>query len=581
MNKGSRRLASLILAGCALALLACPRPSQAYIEVPYALGRVVAEATNIVVLRVEKVDTERNLIIYRKVQDLKGKHPTELVKHNIGKAGFHPREAQFIMQLAQVGKIAVKFHNSAASETCLENYWYQTYPGGEWWNMVHGEPYLLRTFAGKPEKLITIVQAMLAGQDVVVPCMVDGDKNALQLRSAKMQRMKASLKLLDYNPQRDFAGWGNDELRRITNMPGFSHLGAIGRVDPGAIGIAAADFTGDGQPDLCLWGEQKVLLVVNAGNSFEETSLPYTGGARAAAWGDYNGDAKPDLLLATPAGLKLFTNEGGKFRDDSATLPVESYYNLTAVAWIDADADGKLDILAANGFLGLRLYRNKGTPAQPAAKTPLFEDSSDKAGLGLSGVGSTVKGDHLAVADVNGDGRMDFLYSAGVGLLALNTPQGFVEAKNSGLTYKCGKVAPVFGDFNGDKLVDLFVPQTGASKLYKNDGKGNFVDVTAQSGDLAKLAGQATSAAFADFGKQGKMDLLIGCLRGPSRFFRNKGDGTFTDAGEELGLYQKIFNTRALCIADLNKDGVLDLVLTNEGQDSAVLLGAGQQSKTN
>ena len=49
---------------------------------------------------------------------------------------------------------------------------------------------------------------------------------------------------------------------------------------------------------------------------------------------------------------------GGNFRDDSHFLPKEAGYNLTAAAWIDYDGDGRPDILLANGFHGLRLYRN-------------------------------------------------------------------------------------------------------------------------------------------------------------------------------------------------------------------------------
>ena len=70
-----------------------------------------------------------------------------------------------------------------------------------------------------------------------------------------------------------------------------------------------------------------------------------------------------------------------------------------------------------------------------------------QAGLGPSGIGSTVKGDTLAVCDVNGDGRPDFLYGAGSGVLVINTMMGFVEAKHSGISYKPGKVGPTFGDF--------------------------------------------------------------------------------------------------------------------------------------
>ena len=80
---------------------------------------------------------------------------------------------------------------------------------------------------------------------------------------------------------------------------------------------------------------------------------------RAAVWADYNGDGKPDLLLATPTGPKLLHQPRRQpFRDDSHLLPQEPCYNLTAAAWIDYDGDGKPDILLANGYHGLRLYRN-------------------------------------------------------------------------------------------------------------------------------------------------------------------------------------------------------------------------------
>jgi outer membrane protein assembly factor BamB len=341
--------------------------AHAYVEIPYSLGRILAESTTIAVLRVESVDKQKNTIIYRKVQDLKGK-TADVVRHNIGRAGFHPREWQITMEWAEPGKTAVFFTNGGASETCIHNYWYQAYAGGEWWNMSHSEPFLLRSFAGKPEKLATAVTQLLAGQEAVVTCMVDGNKNDLQLRTAKMQRMRASLKLQDYNPKRDFVGWGGEEeMRPLAGMPGFTHLAGLGRTDPGALGVAAADIDGDGKMDFCLYGEGRVVVYQNGGPNFSEVPLPITGGARSAAWGDFNGDKKPDLLLATPTGPKLLANTGSGFRDETAALPREAYYNLTSAAWIDADADGHQDILLANGFHGLRLYRNKGAINEPAS----------------------------------------------------------------------------------------------------------------------------------------------------------------------------------------------------------------------
>jgi hypothetical protein len=157
-------------------------------------------------------------------------------------------------------------------------------------------------------------------------------------------------------------------------------------------------------------------------------------------------------------------------------------------------------------------------------------------------------------------------------MLVRNTPNGFVEVKDSGMSYKTGRVGPVFGDYDGDGLPDLFVPQKDGCKLFHNEGGGKFTDVTEKAG-LGKFTGWATSAAWGDVDNDGKLDLVVGCLRGTNRFFRNKGDGTFEDASEAIGLSQRIFNTQAVGLVDLNGDGVLDMVFNNEGQESCVLLG--------
>jgi hypothetical protein len=261
MIKMQRAMRGCLAAIGMLVVIGWSQPAAAYVEIPYTLGRVVAESTSITLMRVEKVDKERNLILFRKVKDLKGTHPTDVIKHNIGRGGFHPREWQTIMEWADAGKTAVFFNNGGASETCIHNYWYQAYSGGEWWSMSHAEPYLLRSFAGSPDKLATAVTAMLAGQDVVVPCMIDGDKNALQMRNAKIQRLRANLKLQEYDAKRDFVGWGGDDFRTLAGMPGFSHYAGISRVDPQAQGVSVTDFDGDGTADFCVFGEGKVALM--------------------------------------------------------------------------------------------------------------------------------------------------------------------------------------------------------------------------------------------------------------------------------------------------------------------------------
>jgi hypothetical protein len=210
MSQGVETVKRAAFLAAALPLIVAVPAARAYVEAPYTLGRICTESTNIVLVEVVKVNKEKNLVIFKKVEDLKGKHPTAEIKHNIGQRGYHQREWQNIMAWAEAGKKAVFFHNGGASETCTGTYWYQCYPEGEWWGLSHAEPFLMRSYCGDAEKLAAAVKQMLAGKEVVVPCMVDGNKELMHNRKGKLQRLKASLKLQDYNPKRDFVAWGGD-----------------------------------------------------------------------------------------------------------------------------------------------------------------------------------------------------------------------------------------------------------------------------------------------------------------------------------------------------------------------------------
>ncbi|MFO0800291.1 MAG: VCBS repeat-containing protein [Gemmataceae bacterium] len=718
-----RRL--LVPAAALLAVALTPHVAPAYAEAVMSFGSVVNQSTNVVLMTVTRVDKAQNLVIYEKVADLKGKHPQQTIKHNIGRGGLRPGEWQEIMNWAEVGKQAVFFHNGGASETYIGVTWYQAYPQGEWWGMSHGEPYLLRSYAGRIDRLQGIMADMMAGREVVVPCMVDGDKEAIHKKTARVQRLKASLKLNDYNPKRDFVGWGGEDIRALNGMPGFNKYAGLTKLDAEAQAVSVVDFDNDGKQDVLLLAAGKVGLYQNGGDSYAETPLPgLTGGARSAVWADHNGDGLPDLLLATADGPRLFTNLGkGQFRDDSSRLPKEPGYDLTAAAWGDFDGDGKADVLLANGYHGLRLYRNTRPEVAKAPPPPKMSDwhvigmfraanqadniktafpveteafnagktykgkrdlpvtwakkelkdgephqfadlganqatylyreleaaaASDVAvsiaspgtltvwvngekayhseerktdphavalklrpgknallvkvcvaeqvagitfslGSGSSGppgpwfadvsatwgLGETEhRGDTLAVADFDGDGRPDVLYGAGTGLLLRNTGSKLERKADSGISYRAGRVGPALADFDGDGHPDLFVPQPdGKCKLYRNSGTATFTDVTTQAGDLARGIPGAVTAAWGDFDNDGHPDLLVGCLRGTNRYFKNNGNGTFADRSADIGLTTRVFNTQAAAFADLNGDGQLDLILANEGLESAILFG--------
>src|SRR5439155_14662894 len=143
-------------------------PSRAYIDASPTLAQLTKAATNIVVLRVEKVSREKRVLIYRKVADLKGQHPAEQVKHQITD-GWHPGEARLILRWAEPGKVAVCFSNGTVSETCIGNYWYEcSAQEPPWWRMTSGQARLAYAYFGPADKLPGHLKALLAGKEIVI-----------------------------------------------------------------------------------------------------------------------------------------------------------------------------------------------------------------------------------------------------------------------------------------------------------------------------------------------------------------------------------------------------------------------------
>ena len=175
------------------------------------------------VMRVEQVDKTKNLIIYRKVRDLKGTHPTDSSGTTSAAAASIRASGNTRWSGPRSARRPSSSTTAAPARRASAPTGIRPIAGGEWWNLSHGEPFLLRSFAGNVEKLAAAVTDIVAGKEVVVPCMVDGNKDDLHLRRARIQRLKASLKL-DYNPKRDFVGWGGEDFRRLQGMPGFTPL---------------------------------------------------------------------------------------------------------------------------------------------------------------------------------------------------------------------------------------------------------------------------------------------------------------------------------------------------------------------
>lgn len=114
------------------------------------------------------------------------------------------------------------------------------------------------------------------------------------------------------------------------------------------------------------------------------------------------------------------------------------------------------------------------------------------------------------------------------------------------------------GDVDGDGWIDLYLCAIdGPNRLYRNLGDGTFLDVT----DPARVAcvGQAsTGAVLADIDGDGDLDLIVNSLGDGTRVFLNDGRGRFTEVTEDSGLAGAHGST-SLALADIDGDGHLDL----------------------
>ncbi len=129
----------------------------------------------------------------------------------------------------------------------------------------------------------------------------------------------------------------------------------------------------------------------------------------------------------------------------------------------------------------------------------------------------------------------------------------------------------IMDDFNNDGALDIVLSEVYFDrqlKFYRNNGDGTFSDQTETAGILGELGG--LHMIQADYNNDGWLDFFI--LRGawfnvngrhPNSLLRNNGDGTFTDVTLESGLYS-LYPTQSGVWGDFNRDGWIDLLIANE-----------------
>ena len=282
-------------------------------------------------------------------------------------------------------------------------------------------------------------------------------------------------------------------------------------------------------------------------------------------------------------------------------------------AFFDYDGDGDLDVYAVNGaFIAAdprdevpvnSLFRNDGQRFVPVS-----------AGVAHPGVGMGV-----AAADYDSDGDLDlYLTNFGPNALFRNDDEHFAEiGRQTGVADARWGTSSAFADYDRDGDLDLYVANyvaydpaaardgqvpymTGYESygdqapigyphpdnfqgqpdlLYRNDGAGHLVDVSAGAG-IADASGKGLGVVFGDYDSDGWPDIYVANDAVRNFLYHNNRDGTFAEraglAGVAYGQDGQMEAGMGVDWGDYNGDGVLDLTVTNfQAEPNALYRGEG------
>ena len=339
------------------------------------------------------------------------------------------------------------------------------------------------------------------------------------------------------------------------------------------MGVAAGDYNNDGFPDILVTcvGQNRLFRNTGKGTFADVTHSSGLDGrlgfSTSALWFDYDRDGLLDLFVCnyvrwsaehdvfcsldgkhksycTPEAYRgetcwLFHNRGdGTFEDVTAKSGIfDTSSKSLGVAMLDYDRDSWPDLLVANDTQPNKLYRN--------LRNGTFKDVAVEAGIAFSAEGKARAGmgvdaadfDHSGfpgVAITNFDNEMIGLYrpaangtyndvavQAGVGLASQNTLGfgcAFLDANLDGtldLVVANGHIDDTVRNIRGN------VGYAQPPQIFLNNGQGKFQDVAASTGDAFIQPKVGRGLCYADFDRDGDLDILMTTNNGPAYLYRN------------------------------------------------------------
>lgn len=276
----------------------------------------------------------------------------------------------------------------------------------------------------------------------------------------------------------------------------------------------------------------------------------------------------PLLQLAAPCGILCFVlSSAGQIFSRVTTGPtVDDGGSSHAAGWGDYDNDGDLDLFVAHhGRQNDLLARNDGQGNFTKIQTgPLVHDEANSYGA--------VWGDY------DNDGLLDlFVSTFGTNLLYHNIGGG-AFALTSNFPPSTNDVAQstacAWVDYDRDGRLDLFVTNWKQAKnfLYRNNGDGTFTRIT--EGSIAEDAGESVGCAWGDYDNDGNPDLFVANQTGHNFLYHNNGNGTFTRVTSGPIALDPA-RSYGGSWADYDNDGNLDLFVANSDQPNALYRNRG------